>query len=377
MTMDNRLTNSEIICADTCKRKLYYAYVLGLRKQHQSEAIRIGNVFHNATDFRAKGDDPYTAKTKALEAYSKNAPSEFEYEERSKWERERALSDAIISTYFDVWAEADKQIELVESEISFEVPIINPSTGRPSRTFALAGKIDKIVRLPSGRYAIMEHKTTSNAIDPGSDYWKALRIDQQISIYIIAARQLGCEIDTCFYDVVKRTGMKPSKLTQSTTANLINTNSYQTKIDGEVVHIEDYPVNYNAETGDVFVDGEQAEIIPGKRGFAIRETPRMYRDRIRKIMRDNAEDYFVRQEIPRGGQALSDAQQNIWQQSQMIRENYNADRWPCTGDKFACTRMGRCPYFDICTNGGWKKDDYIPDGFEIVADVHQELIEEE
>ncbi len=50
--------------------------------------------------------------------------------------------------------------------IPFDIALVNPETGRPSTNWRLAGVIDRIVRLPDGRLALMEYKTTSRDFAP-------------------------------------------------------------------------------------------------------------------------------------------------------------------------------------------------------------------
>jgi hypothetical protein len=69
--------------------------------------------------------------------------------------------------------------------------LINPATGRASQTRQLGGKLDVLVRDQDSRALIIEHKTSSEDLGPGSDYWRRLRMDPQISTYFVGARALG------------------------------------------------------------------------------------------------------------------------------------------------------------------------------------------
>ena len=52
---------------------------------------------------------------------------------------------------------------------------------------------DRIVRLADGRLALQEYKTTTKDTAPGGAYWARLRLDQQVSRYMLAARAEGLD----------------------------------------------------------------------------------------------------------------------------------------------------------------------------------------
>jgi hypothetical protein len=87
------------------------------------------------------------------------------------------------------WRWAGARLEVVATEQAFRVPLVNPATGKATPTFELAGKIDGIVRLEDGRLAVKESKTCSEDLGADSDYWRRLRIDHQITLYMLAARR--------------------------------------------------------------------------------------------------------------------------------------------------------------------------------------------
>src|SRR3990167_5857191 len=118
---------------------------------------------------------------------------------------------ALLCGYDARWL--DEAIETLAVEREFTVPLINPPTGAPSRTFVLSGKIDAIARFADGRTVIVEHKTSSEDISPGSEYWRRLTLDTQISAYYLGARSLGFEVDGCLYDVLGKPALRPLKAT--------------------------------------------------------------------------------------------------------------------------------------------------------------------
>jgi hypothetical protein len=146
----------------------------------------------------------------------------------------------------------------------------------------------------------MEYKTTSFPIDDDSNYWRRLRIDSQISYYMLALREKGYNVNSCLYDVIHRPSGKPVTLTQAVTKHFVETGEYQQKGEnGEMETISTFPVK---DCGDHLEIGESStEKIPGaKEGtFAIRETPGMYGARMQRHFLKEPNRYFQRKEICR------------------------------------------------------------------------------
>jgi len=98
-----------------------------------------------------------------------------------------------------------EDFEIIDTELEFSVPIINPSTNRPSRTFDLMGKVDGLVRLNNSFY-IMEHKTA--ALITG-DYIEKLPMDFQINLYAMAlSRYKNIPIAGVIYNVIQKSKIR-------------------------------------------------------------------------------------------------------------------------------------------------------------------------
>ncbi len=108
------------------------------------------------------------------------------------------------------WSGDNWKAQRVENE--FQVPIVNPDTGKSSRTFTLAGKMDGIAKYLQKSWLI-EHKTTSESIeDPASPYWRRLEIDAQVSTYLLAAWQQGIDLAGTMYDVIRKPAIRPKQV---------------------------------------------------------------------------------------------------------------------------------------------------------------------
>jgi hypothetical protein len=56
---------------------------------------------------------------------------------------------------------------------------------------------------------VMEHKLLSEDLTEGAAIWRRLRVDHQISLYVLAARELGYAVDGVFYDVTRKPTIAP------------------------------------------------------------------------------------------------------------------------------------------------------------------------
>src|SRR3989304_6889133 len=126
------------------------------------------------------------------------------------WKYECETVAALLVGYEWRWQNAP--LEVVASESRFELPLINPQSNKPSSIFNLAGRQDGIVQLEDGRFALLESKLVSESLESNSDYWTRLQLDQQISIYIHAARRQGHALDTVLYDVTRKPTIKPNEI---------------------------------------------------------------------------------------------------------------------------------------------------------------------
>lgn len=77
------------------------------------------------------------------------------------------------------------------------------------RGYQWSGILDAYV----GKTILVEHKTTSQDISPGSDYWVKLKADLQVGLYWEASRVLGLAPEHMVYDVIRRPDIRPHKAT--------------------------------------------------------------------------------------------------------------------------------------------------------------------
>lgn len=329
------LTHSAESAYKKCPRLFYLQYGLGLRPEHQSDALRVGTAVHFGLEILKGGGDETAAEKEVRDVYATSARPPWLDADGFAVEEETAV--ALVRGYARRW-EHQHIIEYVGVEQSFDLPIINPETGFSTPTFRSAGKIDGIVRLPDGRLAILEHKTTSEELAPDSDYWRRLLMDSQISRYVLAARALGYPVETTVYDVIRKPQIRPKAVTKADRA-------------------------LSTSRGHYFG-------LPLTSVCPERETPAMYGARLLADTIERPDFYFARNEIARLETDLEEYRHEQWQIQKAIRESQRHGRFYRNTN--ACLHPFRCPFFEVCRAG--ISTEHIPQGFRRVKRLHEELV---
>lgn len=351
------LTHSRMTAYKTCQRMHYFRYELGVRRVRTARTLRMGSAIHLGLDERARGRSEDDAILLALAGYEElpqwcNTP-----EAMYDWTIEREVVARLLCGYFWRWKNADDGVQIVESEVSFRLPIINPATGHTTPTFQLGGKRDKIIKLADGRLAIREHKTCSEDLSAESDYWKRLRIDQQITTYYISALDQGFAIQTVQFDVIRKPTIRPSMIP------LLDEQGLKIVLD---------PSGERVRTKDGKKFRESGDAAAGYVLQSRRETPTEFGERITDDIEKQPEKYYARQEIPRLESDLLEFREELWQIQLQLRESQRTGRH--FRNTAACRQFNQpCEYFDACTNGTSLEGE-LPAGFERVAELHPELV---
>jgi len=372
----DRLTNSQGSTLSTCMRKGYLAYAEGLRPVREGrKSLDVGNAMHKGWETLGETHDDCKAVEAALAEFDKTKPDTADPTALHDWRCTREIVWAMFQGYLWRWSTEDKDLEIVATELTFETPIINPATGRAIRSLTSAGKIDKIVRMPDmPGVGILEHKQTTLPIGPTDPYRKRLRIDSQVNKYFIAAEDMGLDAQYICYDVVRRPTLIPAILTQSNTAAFTESGEYIVGKDDEAVNCGMFRVEWTGN-GKPIINGEEAEVIPGKKAFAIRETTQMFGARVFMTLTTEYEKYFARFFVPRTEKALDEFKQNHYQLAKLIHAANKSGWWP-KNDK-QCVSFGICPYYDVCAGDKPIEDGQTPEGFIRVHNPHVELQEDD
>lgn len=291
--MTRELTNSMRNKFASCHRAFKFCYEDLKRPIKTSEALNFGTAMHQL-----------------LECYWLNAEAEFPQVDD---EYTAMTLKALFNGYIARWRESDRMTYgTIGTEMRFDAPLMNPETGGISKTFHLAGKIDALAKeKATGKVVIVEHKTTSQDIGPGSDYWRKLPIDGQVSGYYCGAEALGHQASTCLYDVIRKPTIKPYKATPEEKRK------------------------YNK-------DGSLSKAC---REFD--ETPDEWYERLSADIASRPDYYYARIEISRSDNDLLEYLFDMWAVSREIADAERMNRW--SRNSQACSVYGTCEYFGVCT----------------------------
>lgn len=291
--MTRELTNSMRNKFASCHRAFKFCYEDLKRPIKTSDALNFGTAMHQL-----------------LECYWLNAEAEFPNVDD---EYTAMTLKALFEGYRNRWEEYDRNTyETICTERAFKAPLMNPETGGVSKTFHLAGKIDALAReKTTGKVVIVEHKTTSQDIGPGSDYWRKLPIDGQVSGYYVGAEAIDYPASKCLYDVIRKPTIKPYKATPEDKRK------------------------YNK-------DGSLSKAC---REFD--ETLDEWYERLTADIASRPDYYYARIEISRSDNDLLEYLFDMWAVSREIADAERMNRW--SRNSQACSVYGTCEYFGVCT----------------------------
>ena len=183
-----RLTASGLATLTSCMRKYFLRYELGLQHNSEAAALTFGSAWHRAMESRWHGK---SAEEALSDAVGEIQPLD---------ELQVATLTGLLTGYYKCYDH--DPIKELQSEQEFLFPLAG------SRTFDVAGKIDGLGIHEDGRPLLLEHKTTSDSVEPDSDYWLRLRCNSQIHQYVHAARTCGTNVELILYDVVRKPSIR-------------------------------------------------------------------------------------------------------------------------------------------------------------------------
>jgi hypothetical protein len=229
----------------------------------------------------------------------------------------------------------------ISTEQAWTMPLYSPRWGR-SRTFELRGKIDAVIKTERGEQQLMEHKTSSEDIAPGSDYWRRLRLDTQCSSYILAAQYLGFDTSTCVYNVLGKIATKPKPATPEEKRRY--TKGKRCEPCAQFNTERGRPDVINGEPNCIGCEGsgwlEKPRLYSNLRD--VDETPAEYSFRLSQAYEDH-DRYFVRQTVTRLDSELTAHRYNVWNTAEHIKYCMRHNSWP------QHTRQCRnCVYLPLC-----------------------------
>ena len=341
------LTHSRMSSFKSCRKSHYYSYEMGLRRSIDAKALRMGSAFHAGVEVLGLGGDVNKACEAAYVEYG-TCPDAYDLHE---WNLEAETVARLVSGY--EWRWRSMPLEYIAVELPFRLPLINPETNGVSKTFDLAGKIDAIVQMEDGRQAVKETKLFGDDIGVDSDLWPRMRMDQQISLYLNAARRLGHNVETVLYDVARKPTIKPGAvpiLDELGVKIVLDSHGDRVKTAGKLWR----------QTGDT------------EKGYVLQTRPMTIEEWGSKLTDDivaRPDYYFARVEIPRMEADLKEFDQEAWEVGKSIRDAQLKNAHYRTVSKTTCSF---CSYFNLCSSGV-ELGSVAPQGFEFISNRNPEL----
>lgn len=319
------ITNSLLSTYRTCQRLYFYKYDQLYRPVAEAEPLHTGNLGHAGLEawwLAAKdGKTPDERLEAALVAIA-NEPDPYEY----------ARMIVLLTGYTERWGA--EEYEVLGVEVQFKIPVVNPDTDAPSRTWEHGGKVDVAVR-KDGRTLVMDHKLTGADTSPGSSYCQILKVDSQISTYYAGVKALYGDVHGWIHDVIGKPTLKPYKAT---------------------------PADKRKYKADGALYANQREVD---------ETPEEYAARLTEAIIAEPNRYYVRLDVVRLDEEMRDAQFDVWQTAKSLRESELANRWPRNPN--ACARYGRaCDFLPVCCREASLDD---PALYRRAVAAHEELVQ--
>ena len=339
----NLITNSRSQAFLACRRRHHYSYGIGIKQVLDGAAIRKGHAFHAGMEVFATTADLDAATSAAIDAY----PSCPENYNPQWYEIEKQTVAVMVAGW--VWRWSGMYYEVVATEQSFTVHLPGMDDG-----WMLAGKIDNIVRLEDGRLAVREFKTVSEDIAAGARYWNRLVIDPQPTLYLMAARILGYDVETVIWDAARKPTAEVTDIADLDDDGLKIIND----ANGNRVRTKTGTWRQTASAKDGYVTKTH------------KATPEEWAGVLIGMIEEEPDYYYARRELPRLDHEIEETRSDIIAvQKQMAAAqldpalNYRTAAW---------NTCPYCPYMTLC-GAGWDQTMGLPAELEFSDNIHPEL----
>jgi hypothetical protein len=242
-----------------------------------------------------------------------------------------AACRGLMTGYAERWSDEQRFIRLESCEQVLQSPLRNINTARSSRTFDIAGKLDKLAFDDAGR-TLYDHKTTSDDIsDPAGPYWRQLAIDSQASHYELLCLANDLRVDRIVWDVTRKPGIRPKQIAAK--------DYKQTLGDGHYCGFE-----VSEETLAWLKENQ-------------RENGELYGYRVARESIDDPQRYFARRSIPRTREQLAEYAEELWEIAGAIRDAKNSGHH--YRNSAACMTYGRpCEFMGLCSSSDTPDSDH-------------------
>lgn len=369
MTQKIHLSASAIKDFKACPMRYRNAHFYGIRPVVDTEAKRIGTNWHKIQEINGDPHRNMNAVVTELNRVYDDIPDVMDKE---KLEIERIILLYSLSGYN--WYYGDQKEEVLATEVKFEIPVVNPETGRALPNVINRGKIDKLIR-KDGLIYVKEHKSTSSSVDPDSDLWGHLKLDTQTNNYVYAARKLkdlgrlekyGIVSDDIiagvYFDAWHKPGIRPKKLSQGDSKKFVETGEYC----GQKFKVRYDDLGMTGKQPVLTVNNVPTFTEPGAKPgtFAIHETPEMFGARLLQDIVERSEFYFACKELTKTDPDMVRFEWELYNIYKTIREMSKTGHW--YSDEGQCEATFKCSYIEQCYNNILVDQDHIPNGMELI-----------
>jgi hypothetical protein len=225
---------------------------------------------------------------------------------------------------------------------------------------------------------VVEHKTTSSDIGPGSAYWAKLTLDTQVSAYLGAHEG----VEGMLYDVIRKPGIRPYKATPPADRKYTKAKDKACPACKSKSGAASAPHAFDRDLVPA-LPGTSADLTwcaegriitdPGGKLYADQndrdETPEEHAVRLRADISADPNKYYARGIIVRLPDEAAEAARDTWLVAGSIRESMRLDAWP--RNPGACDSYGRtCDYWSVCAGQAHLDDEAL---FRTADTAHEEL----
>jgi len=307
--MKQILTYSAARKFQSCHKAYFNRYKMNLVPLEQDEVLFLGSTIHRCLEqWYTRNPDGQWTDDQIMELIDRSYPRR-DSDERQK--RDWHLAKAMMAGYSRYYPTED--FEVIDTELEFSVPIINPVSHRPSRSFELRGKVDGLVRLQD-HYFILEHKTA--ALITG-DYIEKLPMDFQINLYALAlSRYKKLPIAGVIYNVIQKSRIRQKQ--------------------GET------EAEFNLRRLDLLLKSKTGK-SSAKRQMP--ETDEAFQARLQTVYEDRQQ--YHREILYLSSQDIQKTEQELWEVTQQLLDSQRRKMWSQNTDM--CFKYNRpCVYFPLC-----------------------------
>jgi hypothetical protein len=235
-------------------------------------------------------------------------------------------AEALVNMYQVYNKDFLSRIKMIESELPFCIPLINPATGKPSTAVSIIGKADKLILL-HGEHWVMDHKCTVKI--PDHDL---LSFKSQLDFYVMAYRQKGYEVKGVIWDYMARPLQKRKMVPLCDD-------------DGNPIVIDQFGDRVTTKQKTWRKTEDEAQGFKFK--SVIPESDDAYYGRVCFDLNERRETAFQKFPVVRGDAEITETHADVWSWHKMLLDSHSRDSWP-RSDSSCESNYGRCPFIPLC-----------------------------